>query len=287
MNRDEPTQHRTFQKTYFNYTVSIGEAIIFFFITLIVGQLLGAVITFPMISNPALSHILLPLSFLVGFGASAIMIMILKQLKLKELHHFFHTKIQFTHVLFAVLLYLASLPIAEYLSMLVPTEGIPILEELYKLFEDGFQMIFDYKIAAFIMVCILAPILEEFIFRGLILRGMLNKGVNPWFAIVFSSFLFGVAHMNPWQFFGAGFIGIMLGFIYWRTQSLLLVIFLHFLNNAIAYVITLKTNSLDETIFEPDFLIVGGALILTLVIGYLFYHKTNTNALRPLEQQDI
>ena len=283
MNKDEITNKRNHGANYFNYTVSIREAILLFFITLVVGQLVGAVISIPMYSMPSLSHVLLPLSFLLGFGAAAFIIMILKQLRIKEIQEFLHIKAKLLHVVLGIGLYLVSLPLAEYLAMLVPTEGIPILEELYKLFESGFQMIFDYKIAAFIMVCILAPILEEFIFRGLILRGMLNKGINPWFAIIFSAFLFGAAHMNPWQFLGAGFIGAILGFIYWRTQSLLLVIFLHFLNNAIAFAVTLETNSLEESVFEPEFMILSMAFILTLVIGYFFYQKTNSTSLKPID----
>lgn len=273
------------KNTYFNYKVSILEAILYFFITLIVGQLIAGVITLPTFAIPWTSHFLLPLSFLVGFGASAFIIMLLKKLELNELKHFFHLKVSVLHVILAIAIYLVSLPLAEYLSMLVPTEGNTILEKLYEFFIESFELIFKYKIAAFVMVCILAPILEELIFRGLILRGMLQNGINPWFSIIFTALLFGAAHMNPWQFAGAGFLGAVFGFIYWRTQSLILCIFLHFLNNLIAYIITIHTQSMEETVFEPDFIILGSSVVLTLILGYFFYNNSKPTALEEVQNE--
>ncbi|MDG4949831.1 CPBP family intramembrane metalloprotease [Weeksellaceae bacterium KMM 9724] len=272
--------------TYFNYQVSIGEAILYFFLTLLIGQIVGGVISAPTYFMKELSHVLLPLSFLLGFGLAALSIMTIKKLRIQELKNFFHTKVQVKHIVMAIALYFSIMPIAEYLAMIVPTEGYPILEDLYKTFESSFAMIFEYKVAAFIMVVILAPILEELIFRGLILRGMLNANISPWVAIFLSSFLFGIAHLNPWQFLGAGMIGLSLGFIYWRTQSLLLVIFLHALNNFIAFVITLKTESLDETIFEPNYLTLGIAIILSVLIAFFFYKHSQDTALNGVDSND-
>lgn len=268
---------------YFNYKIGIGEAILFFFITLFVGQMLSALIVSPTFFYKWTSNFLLPLSFLLSFGSAALIILTMKRLHISDLKHFFHTKIKAAHIGIAILLYFVSMPIAEYLAMLVPTEGYKWLELLYKTFEESFTIIFEYKVAAFIMVVILAPLLEELIFRGLILRGMLNANINPWVAVLLSSFLFGLAHLNPWQFLGAGMIGVILGYIYWRSQSLWLVIFLHALNNGIAYFITLQTNSLEETIFDPNYAVLGGGIALTLLVGYFFYQNTKTTALKGVD----
>ena len=214
---------------------------------------------------------------------AAIFIMALKKLRLDQLKHFFHTKINLSTAAIAIGLYLAALPIAEYLSMLIPTEGIPFLEELYRIFEQSFALVFEHKVAAFIMICILAPILEELIFRGLILRGLLNNGINPWISIILTSFLFGAAHLNPWQFMGAGLLGAVFGFIYWRTQSLWLVIFLHFLNNFIAFLFTMKTQNLDEPIFQANAWILLSSIILTALIGYTFYRTSGSTSLNEVQ----
>lgn len=283
----ESNQSRPGLTTYFNYKVSVGEAILYFCLTLLIGQVVGGLISAPTFFMKELSHVLLPLSFLLGFGLAALSIMTIKKLRIQELKNFFHSKIQLKHIVLAIAFYFSIMPIAEYLAMLVPTEGYPLLEDLYKTFESSFAMIFEYKVAAFIMVVILAPILEELIFRGLILRGMLNAKISPWVAIIISSLLFGIAHLNPWQFLGAGMIGLALGFIYWRTQSLWLVIFLHALNNFIAFVITLKTESLEETIFEPNYLTLVVAIILSSLIAYFFYKNSQDTALNELYTKEV
>ncbi len=39
---------------------------------------------------------------------------------------------------------------------------------------------------------------------------MINNGVKPANAILFSAFIFGIVHLNPWQFIGAFLLGIVL-----------------------------------------------------------------------------
>lgn len=295
----------TKKNTYFNYKNTIGEAFLFFLIVLIVGQIIAGVVMAPATFVPSLMGVLSPLSFFAGFGASAVFIMVIKKLDLSELKNFFHLKIKPLHILLAILMYGASLPIAEYLSMIFPTTNEGAFAELindildvlinsifgtkvtiggiYEFMESSFDIIFKHKIAAFIMVCILAPILEELIFRGLILRGMLQNGINPWFSIFLTAFLFGAAHMNPWQFMGAGFLGIIFGYVYWRTQSLVLCVFLHFLNNFIAYTVAQYTENIDETVFEPNYLIIIGALILMTAFGYFLYSQSHDTALEEVD----
>ncbi len=82
----------------------------------------------------------------------------------------------------------------------------------------------------FIAVVILAPILEEILCRGIILKGLLKRH-SPWKAIIVSSILFGVLHLNPWQFVSAFGIGMIAGWVYWKTKNLLLPILIHMANN--------------------------------------------------------
>ncbi|MCW7538022.1 CPBP family intramembrane metalloprotease [Aquabacterium sp. A7-Y] len=79
---------------------------------------------------------------------------------------------------------------------------------------------------AFVLVCVLAPVLEEMLFRGVILRSFLKR-YTPGVAIVHSAAIFGLAHLNVYQF-AAGLIGgVALGWIYERTRSLWPCIALH------------------------------------------------------------
>lgn len=79
-----------------------------------------------------------------------------------------------------------------------------------------------------------APITEELVFRGVILRGFLGRW-RPAVAIAVSALLFAVMHMNAAQFPVAFILGCVLGWVYVRTRSLGLCIAGHALNNASTY----------------------------------------------------
>ncbi len=80
------------------------------------------------------------------------------------------------------------------------------------------------------LAVIIGPFVEEVVFRGLILRGLLGY-TRPWFAILVSAFLFALMHFNPAQFPVAFALGVALGWIYARTRSLGLCVFGHAANN--------------------------------------------------------
>lgn len=87
----------------------------------------------------------------------------------------------------------------------------------------------------FVTIVIFAPILEELIFRGVILSYLLRHK-SEWAAILFSAFLFGLIHLSPDQIFFAFFAGIFLGYVYIKSKNILVPIFFHALNNAINFV---------------------------------------------------
>ncbi len=95
----------------------------------------------------------------------------------------------------------------------------------------------------FIAAVIVAPILEETIFRGVIYgRARDLFGVKK--AMFLSAFLFGLYHMNAVQFLYAGLLGFVLAWLYEVTGSLTGSVFGHMIANA--YVtIRGETSSLD------------------------------------------
>lgn len=72
--------------------------------------------------------------------------------------------------------------------------------------------------SAFLLV-VVAPVTEEFFFRGLILRGLLSRYSKGW-AVVLTALLFTVIHVNPWQFFSAMLLGTLTGWWFVRAQTL-------------------------------------------------------------------
>lgn len=116
-----------------------------------------------------------------------------------------------------------------------------------------FEKILSGSIWAFATTVIAAPVVEEFLLRGIMMRGLL-KHTTPLKAILWSSFFFAVIHMNPWQAIGAFIAGAFLGWIYWRTHSLAACIFIHAVNNGTAYMLQLLFPNLPPDSTYKDFL---------------------------------
>lgn len=103
-----------------------------------------------------------------------------------------------------------------------------------------FSSLFDTKYGLWktiVRIAIVAPIVEEILFRGILLKGFLkNYSVRK--SIVVSALLFGIIHMNPWQFSGAFIHGIFYGWWFYKTRSLIPCILGHALNNSLSFIVT-------------------------------------------------
>lgn len=90
----------------------------------------------------------------------------------------------------------------------------------------------------FLMVSIFAPFFEEWLCRGMVLRGLLGNKVKPAWAIVISAIFFAVIHLNPWQAVPAFLLGCLFGYVYYKTGSLKLTMLMHFANNTFSLVMS-------------------------------------------------
>jgi uncharacterized protein len=97
-------------------------------------------------------------------------------------------------------------------------------------------------IATGVFVCVIAPIAEEFFFRGFLFGGLRRwklppPAARPWVAAVITGILFGLAHTgsaNAQYLVPLGFLGFVLCLVRWRTASLYPCMALHATNNALA-----------------------------------------------------
>lgn len=121
---------------------------------------------------------------------------------------------------------LAAAFVAEPISSILP-DMPAVLEEALKSLTNGPLW------ASLISVSIFAPLFEEWLCRGLVLRGLLSK-MNPTGAICVSAAFFAILHMNPWQAIPAFILGLLFGYVYYRTGSLKLTMLMHFVNNTFA-----------------------------------------------------
>ena len=130
-------------------------------------------------------------------------------------------------------------------------------------------------VGAAIFVCVVAPIAEEFFFRGF-LFGVLRRWrirvagreLGPWVAAVIVGILFGLAHTGSaasQYLVPLGFLGFVLCLLRWKTGSLYPCMALHSLNNSLA----LGVNQLHWTAGEIVALMAGGILVIGALTGPL------------------
>lgn len=122
------------------------------------------------------------------------------------------------------------------LGILVPSTWLQEqMPELPNIAEEAFDTIMKNRMGYFI-IGLLAPLTEEMVFRGAVLRSLLQWKQNPWVGIVISAILFALIHMNPVQMPHAFLVGLLLGWMYYRTDSIIPGVVYHWVNNTVAYV---------------------------------------------------
>lgn len=141
-----------------------------------------------------------------------------------------------------------------------------------------------------ICVCILAPITEEFLCRGVLLRIFRRFGDR--FAIVASALVFGVIHGNIYQTPMAFVFGLFLGYVTVKCGSILPAIALHAANNILSTVISAigaYNEELSEVVYLCSLIILGGAALIVLIVLIVRAVTKSTTTIyeqSPAAQQD-
>lgn len=136
-----------------------------------------------------------------------------------------------TVLIWVVLLALGTIIPSEWIDEKV---GLALPDAMTKMFAGIMSERWGY-----LAIGILAPLAEEIVFRGAILRTLLkifDKRLH-WLPIIISALLFGLVHGNLAQFSHAFVIGLLLGWMYYRTDSIVPGIVLHWVNNTAAFVV--------------------------------------------------
>jgi sodium transport system permease protein len=143
-------------------------------------------------------------------------------------------------------------------------------------------------ISYLIAFALLPALCEELAFRGLILRG-LHTRFRPRSAVLVSAFLFALYYMNAFLFLPAFFLGVALGLLTRRSQSLVPAIALHALHNGIL-IVSIPLGRLSAA-YLPDPLrslwpwLVGACLGGAVVLLWWLYRKPYADLARAEERE--
>jgi hypothetical protein len=118
----------------------------------------------------------------------------------------------------------------------------------------------------------MAPVIEELIFRGVIMHGLM-RNYSKFTAVFISALLFALFHLNPWQFPATFILGLVLGILMLRTRNIYLCIIGHAINNGLVLVSIQFWGEIEKTAFyqssKPNQLIIS-ALIATVALILIF-----------------
>lgn len=147
---------------------------------------------------------------------------------------------------------LSFVAIAATIAMAYVVEPVvTLLPQMPQWLEDTMKQLLENSPVwlSLISVSVFAPFFEEWLCRGIILRGLLSRNMSPAAAIVISSVFFAVIHMNPWQALPAFALGALFGYVYYKTGSLKLTMLMHCTNNTLAVILSKVPQFKDAETF--------------------------------------
>lgn len=166
-------------------------------------------------------------------------------------------KIRKRDYLFASLLVVSYIFITygwfDYILFSIPTGDM---------FESAMEYFESLPIVILLIeTCIIAPIFEEVLYRGILLKGLINK-YNSKIAIVYSALIFGIAHLNIPQGINAFLLGLILGTVFYYTRSIYLCMIMHFVNNLLVNFVYYPNSEIWTNILFIVVPIIGVILMI-------------------------
>lgn len=123
-------------------------------------------------------------------------------------------------------------------------------------------------IISFLGTVVVAPVAEEFIFRGILMNRLYNKyGIGK--SIIFSSLIFLIAHLTPNPILL--FLGMSCSILVYKYKSLVPAILLHGLNNLIAFIRNLNSNAnMENNLSVNSSFVALGIILFIIYVAYVY-----------------
>ena len=215
------------------------------FLLFLLGSLLGSLISGVFVLLMGSSESVMQYSMLIAYPVSFIPPLLYASAKSRRNEFFdkgyaldsnnFGARGGFAMAVIVSIATLAAAFVCEPVSVMLP--------DMPETLKKSLELLMDGPLwAALLSVSVFAPLFEEWLCRGLVLRGLM-KHMNPTGAILVSAAFFAILHMNPWQAIPAFLLGILFGYVYYRTGSLKLI--MHCVNNTFSLLLS-KIPGLED-----------------------------------------
>ena len=158
-------------------------------------------------------------------------------------------------------------------------------------FDEFFRSLLSGEISlwsSILSLVVVAPLTEELLVRGLILRGFLSH-YSTRKAILASAIFFGLLHLNPWQFIGATALGILFAWWFIETRSMLSCFLGHAFANTLPLAATVLlpfeipgyTSGLGMAQFQPFWFDLVGVIFAALGVWLLIRQFRKSSDVAP------
>ena len=141
----------------------------------------------------------------------------------------------------------------------------------------------DTQLTMFSLIdgCLTGPIAEEICFRGVILGGLLCMRCRPWLAILISAVAFGAMHGSAVKFLGCTGFGVIVGWLFWRTRSILPGIAVHIAYNTITLVFSIIAERFVNTSesYSPSTML--DLVFIAIALPLLFFALRRIDGIVP------
>jgi len=258
-----------------NYSFSIGSAIGIVIFSLFSAFLSGGIILGIGLSSPETSQKNYTfISFIIGQSFMLIPLVLFliskKEPLFKRLRlNLVSKNIIFLSFLFSFGVIILSDEIDRIIQIFFPTPEYII--DLNNLLQPesilGFFLLF-------IAVAIIAPLGEELLFRGFLQQFLEIYWKDITRAILLTSLFFSFIHLNPFWFIQIYILGILLGFLSWKTNSVIPSLILHSLNNTIALILSFIDLEKDNFYLWNEH-VSPWIIILAIIFVYIGFKEIN------------
>lgn len=212
----------------------------------------------------------------VGIGVSSLVAIILPVFfLLRRVGSGFARQVRLTaprvpRVGYIVIATLATLVIVDQIYLInqqfspVPQEYVESLKDLRPADGWNFALIF-------FGLCVVAPIAEELVFRGMI-QQIFTRNIGAVAGFLLAGLIFGAVHLNPHLLISISFFGVFLSFVYYATSNLAYSIIAHALFNIIA-LLQLTFWGVSEDADLPFYLRDVRVFVVSVVLLVFFLFK--------------
>ena len=255
-------------------------AFVIVFLSIVSAFLAGGIISwFGMSYAESHQKIFTFVSFIIG--QSLMVVPLIAYLKFKNLPLFNSIRFKILKLetiksitLFSTGLIILSDEVDRIIQLFVPTPEY-VLDLNYLLKPDSFLG----GVLLFIAVVILAPLGEEVVFRGFLQQTLEKQWKDITQAILFTALIFSLIHMNPYWFIQIYFLGVILGFLAWKTKSIIAPLILHSLNNSMALLLSFL-DSQQNSLYLWNGHVAPWVFIIALLSVFFGFKQINQLSLK-------